>query len=370
MRRGLRASLAVPLLAVLLAAAPAAADDVPPTTCQLAPGEKPIESRPMSLFPRRNFEFWAFARVLLDWNGGNAHGAWGPGAELAFTDDAQRFRLGTWFVWPMMGRYGDGEHKWLSFEGGLSFRGTVLREELFDVYLAAQGSLTATWNPDDARVRGAGRFGPGLGIRFARHIEIEALWQPTFAFSDPFVEGETKAYATGLAIQVGLDTCAFGSWCEPSERKPRSEDLTCQLYAKAHETCETTTDAELPQLCAAIATSLDAEELEEARSPADPADSTELFLRAVVEKLPPASPLRARIEGLRTTHGALTAQWHASHDEARAWRAEEPPRRSPIDCRYSAYATELRGFLGCAPGPVASPSAPAPRCPAPACVGR
>lgn len=336
------------ILAVLSASVGAVAQTGAPMCATTGPSAlPPIEQAPFALFPRRNFELWTSLHTVLDFYG-KPHGAFGPGIELVFTDDLQRFRVGVWGITPLMGHYGDWDHQWISFEAGLSLRVTLARDDLFDFHVLARGSVVATENTNDSRWRGAARVGPGLGLRFGRHLQVEALWMPTVGFADPFVvDGRTQgAYAEGMALQIGWDWCALGDWCAHKPRAPVTEDLSCGLYRKAHDVCVATQDAtEQGALCSAIGASLDAQALN-ASTEFEPADSTTQFLTAVREQI--AIPaLAARFDELRRLHDELKLAWKTAHDKDRELRGTEPPKRAPVDCRYAVYATELRQLLGC-----------------------
>jgi hypothetical protein len=237
---------------------------------------------------------------------------------------------------------------------GLRYRFSFAMDDLFDGYLLARLDFPVGSDPFQA---GAVAPGIGAGVRLARTASIEGSFMFPIGLLEPIELADTRSHVWGaFGVTISVDLCRLGVDCEPPAPVQQSRDCTGDLYARAHATCVVATPSAHAKLCEAVMRALDGA----AHPPRQEQDSTEAFLRALLDELAPEpnqGGIRGRVASIDATHVRFRMLLDAQREAARTAARDERTLRYVTN--YAPSAVELRRVLGCYPTPDSE------RCPTP-----
>jgi hypothetical protein len=231
----------------LLASCGAASQTVPPFNAACPACAHPETGEPLvsdGLFPARFLALSAALDTHMTSTESEPHLRTGPNVELTPFFD----RNGNWrwlfTTGVSFGAWGDQQHGDFILQGatGPKFHLLGSDAQLVDVYgLLTEGVLGGWGNLAPGRGSEAGNIaGGGLGVDVFRAFTVELTAHWVYAFDSPFRTengSDTTRSVPDFGLAIGVDTCAFGSFCNRAPKTQQTVDSTCAIYKDTQAVC-------------------------------------------------------------------------------------------------------------------------------------
>jgi hypothetical protein len=296
---------------------------------------------------------------------------WGLGFEVApwLSRGAQWFRPAI-FQTTSVGGWGDDSHGPINLEAGAKVRLSFMESrQLLDVYpVLGAGVILSPRSASQWGVRPSGGVGVRIFRAFSAELAFDLLHDLDGGFAQP--GGGSTPWIYGASTLVGVDTCAFGDWCDHDGYRQEHDDLTCCTEDAAGEACRDAGEigraATHATMCAAVTEALDTPQL--CQRLADTAGVTPTACGGQVEPTtfeacvddPVGATLLyvARVLGPTHPSTAKLCTARKGHLGRLGWRAQGKAQERKLSQRgralarrrvYAPFVSDLRVALGCAP---------------------